>query len=266
MKSIAIVFILLVLSLFSCDSNSLDIKAIEGNWAFKSIIREHGEFNWDSIKLLRKSSRFNLMRFEPTGAFTGDYDGTFLNDKFSFDAQKNILTVGKKGLINIFKLSNDTLVLKYVDAKGANIYGSHLFLYLKDKNKYDEQSIFHPTMNTWRTQSASPLAEADLKAKMVNMVKYLDKRFEVAIMKGQEEPDLGKLCTPIEITYEGIQMLDKESLCKEWYALFSSNDDVNKAYDYLNNAFKKTEFSSTKTAYPIQNKELMLAALLENLK
>jgi hypothetical protein len=266
MKKITILSILLVLSLFSCQNKPLDIKTIEGNWAFKSIIKEYGEFNWDSLKILRKSSRFNLLRFETDGKFIGDYDGSYLNDKYAFDAANNNLLIAKMPLTNVFRLSNDTLILKYVDTKGTNIYGSHLFLYLKDKNKYDEKSIFHPDMNAWRTQSASPLAAADIKVKMGTMVKYLQQRFEVAIMKGQEEPDLGNLCTAIQINYEDIAMVDKQSLCKEWYALFSSDADVNKAYDYLNNAFKKTKFNSTKTAYPIQNKELMLAALLENLK
>ncbi len=264
MKNVFIVILLSVL-IYSCGTKSLDIKAIEGNWAFKSIIKEQGDFNWDSIKLLRKSSRFNLLRFEPNGKFMGDYDGTYLEDVYKYDPQKNLMKIGKVPTSYIFRLSNDTLILKYVDAAGTNMYGTHLFLYLKDKNKYDNNNIFHPSMNAWRKQSVSPLAEEEMKAKMKGMVKYLQQRFEVAIMKGQEEPDLGNLCTAIDINYEQIGMTEKETLCNKWNGLFSSNQDADKAYDYLNNIYKKTKFSTNKTSYPIQNKELMLAALLENM-
>jgi hypothetical protein len=264
-----IIAILIGLLFITCQTETgLDAKLLEGNWSFKSVVKEKGDFNWDTLANLRKAPKFNLMHFESNGVFIGDVDGSFVNDTFTLDTKNSKLVVKNGAYTNyadIFKLSKDTVILSYRYTDGKPIHEDHLFVYIKDNETYDGNSIYNPALNEWRTKPKAPLSDDLLKTRMKSMIDYLHKRYDSAIMKGFPDADMGQICIPFTFNYNKISLTPRSDMCKTWEGFFNNPKEADKAYSIIANAVKNTKFSKSESQNPGNAKELYYLELLKSM-
>ncbi len=193
---------------------------------------------------LRKHMKHLYLSFYEDHSFNGLITPYYIEGNWKFSNVKDSLDLsftenGKQQYVTAFyEIKDANMFIILNKATGKELFGIDT---LKMKRKSLRIAYHSPEYNKWRN------IDGDVKTKIKNHIDYLISFFEDVIAKNEKSVNLDYsiLATPF-IFYEkgiGVQEKDSDSM-KYWEKTFKSNEDFEKAFQLLFQAFPKCKLGS----------------------
>jgi hypothetical protein len=128
---------------------------------------------------------------------------------------------------------------------------------------YGEHDIYGAELNLWRTRAGRDPTDAELRARVRSMLRYLHAFFAAAYISNVERLNLSGLPSPFTFASNGIALPHPDRLPARWVGLFARRADAQRAARMLAPLFEGVIIPSTENRF--MRNALLIEQMLKNL-
>lgn len=218
-----------------CGRRRLEPEALQAAWVIADTVFEETAAGGGAGRNAA-DAQGGFFRFYPDGAAAVLQAGAFRSGHWSWDAGKGRVTVtaGAETLvIEVGARGPDELSFRLAERKPVVSY-----VVRADRVNYDQMDPYSAALNAWRVPAKAALGRAEMDARLLAMLDYLNAYFLAASIHEVESVEVANLPTPFLFAGNGIALYRNDRLPEEWLGLFASRTDAILATERLGGLFR----------------------------